>query len=47
MQKAFEDAVVFAYAGGLLALGVALWGINRAVTGPAQPVDPAQVVDRA
>jgi basic amino acid/polyamine antiporter, APA family len=45
VQKAVDDAVVFAYAGGLLALGVALWGVNRALTGPAEPVDPATLVD--
>jgi amino acid transporter len=45
VQKAAEDAVIFAYAGGLLALGVVLWGISRALTGPAEPIDPAQLVD--
>ena len=45
MQKAFEDAVVFAYAGGLLALGVVLWAISRALTGPAEPIDPAKLAD--
>ena len=42
VQKAFEDAIVFAYAGGLLALGVVLWLINRALAGPAEPIDPAR-----
>ena len=45
VQKATEDAIIFAYAGGLLALGVVLWGISRALTGPAEPVDPALLVD--
>jgi APA family basic amino acid/polyamine antiporter len=45
VQTAIEDTVIFAYAGGLLALGVALWGVNRALTGPAEPVDPATLVD--
>jgi APA family basic amino acid/polyamine antiporter len=45
VQKAFEDAVIFAYAGGLLALGVVLWALNRWLTGPAEPVDPAALVD--
>jgi amino acid transporter len=45
VQKAVEDAVIFAYAGGLLALGVMLWAVSRALTGPAEPVDPAQLVD--
>jgi amino acid transporter len=45
VQKAVEDTVVFAYAGGLLALGVVLWLLNRALTGPAEPVDPVLLVD--
>jgi amino acid transporter len=45
VQKAVDDTVVFAYAGGLLALGVVLWLVNRALTGPAEPVDPALLVD--
>ena len=45
VQKAVEDAVIFAYAGGLLALGVVLWAVSRALTGPAEPVDPAGLVD--
>jgi amino acid transporter len=45
VQKAVDDAVIFAYAGGLLALGVALWGLSRALAGPAEPVDPATLVD--
>ena len=45
VQKAFDDAVVFAYAGGLLALGVVLWAISRALTGPAEPIDPAKLAD--
>jgi amino acid transporter len=45
VQKAFEDAVIFAYAGGLLALGVALWALNRALAGPAEPIDPDRLVD--
>src|SRR5829696_9819192 len=45
VQKAVEDTVIFAYAGGLLALGVVLWAVNRALTGPAEPVDPAALVD--
>ena len=44
VHKAFEDAVVFAYAGGLLALGVVLWLISRALAGPSEPVDPAKLV---
>jgi APA family basic amino acid/polyamine antiporter len=45
VQKAVEDAVIFAYAGGLLVLGVALWGLSRALAGPPQPVDPTTLVD--
>jgi basic amino acid/polyamine antiporter, APA family len=45
VQKAFDDAVVFAYAGGLMALGVVLWAISRALTGPAEPIDPAKLAD--
>jgi APA family basic amino acid/polyamine antiporter len=45
VQKAVEDAVIFAYAGGLIVLGVVLWGLNRALAGPAEPVDPATLVD--
>jgi len=44
-QKAFDDAVIFAYAGGLIGVGVVLWAISRALTGPAEPVDPAKLVD--
>ena len=45
VQKAFEDAVIFAYAGGLLALGVVLWAVNRALAGPAEPIDPTGLAD--
>jgi amino acid transporter len=45
VQKAVDDAVIFAYAGGLLGLGVVLWLVNRALTGPGEPIDPAQLVD--
>ena len=30
IHKAFDDLVIFAYAGGLIALGIALWAITRA-----------------
>ncbi len=30
VQKAFDEPVTFAYAGGLIALGIALWAITRA-----------------
>ena len=30
VQKAFDDPAIFAYAGGMIAIGIALWAINRA-----------------
>ena len=43
VQKAFDDTETFAYAGGLILLGIVLWAINRAVTGPAPPLDATQL----
>jgi hypothetical protein len=40
-----EDAVIFAYAGGLLVFGLVLWFIARAVTGPVEEIDPATLAD--
>jgi basic amino acid/polyamine antiporter, APA family len=45
IQKLTEDAVIFAYAGGLLAFGLVLWLIARAFTGPVEEIDPAKLVD--
>ena len=45
VQKLVEDAVTFAYAGGLLAFGLVLWLIARAFTGPAEELDPAKLAD--
>jgi basic amino acid/polyamine antiporter, APA family len=45
IQKLVEDTIVFAYAGGLLAFGLLLWLLERAVTGPIEEIDPAQLVD--
>ena len=45
VQKAVEDAVIFAYAGGLLAFGLVLWAIARAVAGPVEEIDPAKLAD--
>jgi len=45
VQKAFDDAIIFAYAGGLIALGVVLCLISRALTGPSHELDPAKLVD--
>jgi len=43
VQKAFDDTKVFAYAGGLILLGIVLWAINRAIAGPAPPLDATQL----
>jgi APA family basic amino acid/polyamine antiporter len=43
VQKLIEDTVIFAYAGGLLALGLVLWLVARAYTGPAAELDPEQL----
>jgi hypothetical protein len=45
VQKLVEDTVIFAYAGGLLAFGLVLWFITRAVTGPTEEIDPAVLAD--
>jgi basic amino acid/polyamine antiporter, APA family len=45
IQKLVEETSTFAYAAGLLALGVVLWLIARSLTGPAEPIDPAKLVD--
>jgi basic amino acid/polyamine antiporter, APA family len=45
IQKLVEETSTFAYAAGLLAFGVVLWLIARALTGPAEPIDPAKLVD--
>ena len=45
IQKLVEDAVIFAYAGGLLAFGLVLWAIARAFTGPVREIDPAKLAD--
>jgi amino acid transporter len=44
IQKLVDDTVIFAYAGGLLAFGLALWLIARAVSGPPEEVDPERLV---
>jgi amino acid transporter len=44
IQKLVEDTVIFAYAGGLLAFGLVLWLIARAVAGDdTGEVDPEQL----
>jgi hypothetical protein len=32
VQKAVDEPVTFAYAGGLLALGIVLWALTRSAT---------------
>ena len=45
VQKLVEDAIVFAYAGGLLVFGLLLWLVARGFTGPTEEIDPEQLVD--
>jgi amino acid transporter len=45
VQKALDEPATFAYAGGLLALGLVLWLVARAVAGPVREIDPAALVD--
>ncbi len=43
VQKLVEDAIVFAYAGGLLAFGLVLWLLARGSTGSTEEIDPEQL----
>ncbi len=44
VQKLVEDAIVFLYAGGLLAFGLVLWLFARGFTGPTEDeIDPEQL----
>ena len=45
VQKAVEDTIIFAYAGGLIALGVVLCLLSRSMAGPTREIDPAKLVD--
>jgi APA family basic amino acid/polyamine antiporter len=45
IDKLVDDATTFAYAGGLLALGVVLWLVAQAVTGPVREIEPEKLVD--
>lgn len=45
IQKLVDEPVTVAYAGGLLVLGAALWLLARAIAGPTEEIDPAQLVD--
>jgi basic amino acid/polyamine antiporter, APA family len=40
VDKAFDDLTVFAYAGGLIVLGIVLWALNRAAGGGASSPAP-------
>jgi amino acid transporter len=44
-QKAIQDPADLIWAGALLALGVVLWLVTRAVAGPVRELDPEQLVD--
>jgi amino acid transporter len=37
VQKAFDDAEVFAYAGGMILIGILLWALTRATGGSSSP----------
>ena len=43
LQKLIDDTIIFAYAGGLLAVGLVLWLIARTFTGPADELDPEKL----
>ena len=45
IQKLIEETDTFAYAAGLIGLGIALWLVARVLTGPAQPIDPDKLLD--
>jgi basic amino acid/polyamine antiporter, APA family len=45
IDKLADDATTFAYASGLLALGVVLWLVAQAVTGPVREIEPEKLVD--
>ncbi|MGH9244372.1 MAG: APC family permease [Acidimicrobiales bacterium] len=47
-KTAFDEPITFAYAGGLLALGVALWLLDRAFWGgEEEEIDPTKLLDEA
>jgi hypothetical protein len=41
VQKAVDAPDNLLFGGGLLALGAVLYLVTRAMTGPAEPIDPA------
>lgn len=45
VKTAFDESITFAYAGGLLGLGVALWLLDRWLSGPKEEIDPTQLLD--
>jgi len=45
VQKAVEEPKDLLLGAALIALGVVLWVITRAIAGPAEPIDPARLVD--
>jgi hypothetical protein len=45
IDKLVDDATTFTRAGGLLALGVVLWLVAHAVTGPVREIEPEKLVD--
>jgi len=45
VQKAVEEPKDLLLGAALIALGIVLWVITRAIAGPAEPIDPARLVD--
>lgn len=45
VKTALDESVTFAYAGGLLGLGVVLWLVDRWLSGPTEEIDPTQLLD--
>jgi len=43
VRRITDEPEVLAYAGGLLVLGIVLWFVARAVTGPQEPIEPARL----
>ena len=45
VQSLIDEPAVLAFAGGLLVLGVVLWFVARAISGPPEPIDPETLLD--
>jgi APA family basic amino acid/polyamine antiporter len=45
VQKLVDDPSLALWAGGLLLVGLALWGVARAVGGPVEEIDPSTLVE--